>query len=258
MEFQGRAAPLGQDGFVRSADELAIDAAKLWAVMEVEARSCGYLTDRRPVILFERHKFHAQTDGRYDRLASEISNRVAGGYGRAGSAQYDKLYQAIRLDEDAALSSASWGLGQIMGFNSKLIGYQSVQDMVTAMCASEENQLRAMTDFILVNGLDKYLRVGDWASFARNYNGPKYHINQYDARLNGAHRKYSSGPLPDLKVREAQILLSYLGYSPGQIDGWFGKFTRAALNAWRTTHGRREVEVLTEDDVKGLWSDLTD
>jgi len=143
-----------------------------------------------------------------------------------------------------------------MGFNFHMIGYSSVEGMVTAMSTSEENQIIAMSDFIIASDLAKYLRVSDWSSFARGYNGANYSINQYDARLNSAHRKYRSGPLPDLKVREAQILLSYLGYNPGPIDGWFAKLTRNALNEWRTSRGRREAEILTDDDVRDLWEDV--
>jgi hypothetical protein len=40
-----------------------------------------------------------------------------GCYGPRGASQYDRLNRAILKDRTAALQSASWGLGQIMGMN---------------------------------------------------------------------------------------------------------------------------------------------
>ena len=73
------------------------------------------MPDRRPQILFERHIFHRLTDGKFD--DGQISDPAAGGYGARGAAQYDRLALALAKDADAALQSASWGIGQIMGMN---------------------------------------------------------------------------------------------------------------------------------------------
>lgn len=253
LDFRGNGLPLSKQSFARSADALGVDAAKLWAVVEIEARSCGFLNDRRPVILFERHKFHEQTSGRFDDRAPDVSHRKPGGYGKGGQFQYSRLEKALALDQEAALSSTSWGLGQVMGFNFQIAGFQSVETMVLEMCRTEESQIVGMVNFIIENGLHKYLQVGDWVSFARGYNGSRYYINQYDVRLNSAHQKYRIGPLPDLKIREAQVLLSYLGYDPGPVDGWLGKQTLIAMNSWRENHGKDDDDVITDDDVDQLW-----
>jgi hypothetical protein len=43
----------------------------------------------------------------------------------------------MTFDEQAALESASWGLGQVMGFNAKTAGFADVHAMVDAMVAGE-------------------------------------------------------------------------------------------------------------------------
>jgi hypothetical protein len=243
--FIGEGRALNSETFSDAANTLGVDAAKLWAVVEIEAKRCGFLPDRRPVILFERHKFHEKTKGKYSANHPNISNQVAGGYGAAGAHQYDRLTAATKLDREAALWSTSWGLGQIMGFNAKVAGFPDMETMVEDMCASENAQLLGMSRFILKNGLDKALRIGDWTTFARHYNGERYYINKYDDRLRGAYQKFSTGPMPDIEVREAQLLLTYLGHDPGLIDGWFGSNTRRALNSFQAKVGLPETDELS-------------
>jgi hypothetical protein len=112
--------------------------------MKTFATGCGYLSDRRPIILFERHIFHHQTTGVYDESNPSISSAVPGGY-RGGAAEYERLQEAMMLNEHAALNSVSWGIGQIMGMNSGLVGFQSVESMVAAMVDDEDAQLGEMT-----------------------------------------------------------------------------------------------------------------
>lgn len=252
LEFIGEGRALNSETFGGAAEMLGVDAAKLWAVVEIEAKRCGFLPDRRPVILFERHKFHEKTKGKYSTENPEISNEESGGYGAGGAHQYDRLAAAINLDRDAALWSTSWGLGQVMGFNAEAAGFSNMETMIEEMCTTENAQLVGMTRFILKGGLDQALRVGDWTTFARKYNGKRYYINKYDDRLRGAHQKFSTGPLPDLVVREAQLLLNYLGYDPGIVDGWFGSNTARALNSFRSKAGLPETKELTPADLKHL------
>ena len=242
MSFQ-KGKPLTQDAFEEASELLGVEAAKLWAVMEVEAKRCGFLEDRRTVILFERHKFHERTGGRFAEH-HQISNPQAGGYGRAGAHQHVRLEEAMALDSEAAIWSTSWGLGQVMGFNAERAGFEGQEHMVELMSASEDAQLLGMVRFILSEDLDKSLRTGNWTGFASRYNGRNYRKNQYDERLRGAHQKFSTGPLPDILARECQLLLTYLGYDPGPIDGWFGPSSQRALNSFQRSRGVDE----TDDD----------
>jgi len=235
--FEGKGRPLTDDGLAHARRALGVDLATLWAVMTVETRGCGFLPSRRPVILFERHIFHRITDGRFDAHAPDLSNPRAGGYGAGGEAQHERLARALALDRRAALESTSWGLGQVMGFNARHAGYRSVETMVRAMTLGENSQLKAMIGFIRSNGLATLLKRRDWKEFARLYNGADYQRNKYDERLALAHARYAAGPLPGLSVRAAQMYLTFLGYSPGAVDGWFGTNTQKAVQQFQQAQG---------------------
>jgi len=237
LEFTGDGLPMSADGLGKGCDRLSIEAADVWTVLTVETKGCGFLPDRRPQILFERHIFHRETGGAYDETAPEVSNASAGGYGPGGAHQYDRLAQAIRLDRTAALRSASWGIGQVMGFNSTAAGYSDVETMVAAMVASEDEQLDAMLGCLASNRMDSVLRAHDWTNFARAYNGANYAINQYDVRLAAAYQQFATGLLPDLTTRAAQLYLTYLGYHPGPVDGRLGRMTRSAVTQFQQDQG---------------------
>jgi hypothetical protein len=246
-QFRDKALPLNQEGVAEVVERLQVTVAELWAVLNVETRGCGFLADRRPMILFERHIFSRETAHQFDISYPDISNRNSGGYGAGGDAQYERLYRALALDRKAALRSTSWGIGQLMGFNAEISGYAGVEEMVAAMTISENHQLLGMAGEITSNRLDRALRAHDWAAFARGYNGPAYAKNSYDTRLAAAYQKYTLGPLPDLVVRAAQIYLMYLGYHPGSVDGVSGRFTRSALNEFQEQQGLPVTAEINED-----------
>lgn len=235
MEFRNLGRPFSEDGMSRTCDALGVDGPAVWAILTVETAGFGFFEDRRPRILFERHFFHRLTKGRFDAGNPDISSKTPGGY-LVGTREYSRLEKALALDEDAALKSASWGVGQVMGANHLVAGFASVQAMVGEMVRDENAQLLAVAKFIKGNRFDGALRRGDWTAFARGYNGPGFKKNQYDLRLAAAHAKYLTLE-PNLKLRTAQAALSYLGLAPGAIDGLQGRFTRAALIAFQTREG---------------------
>jgi hypothetical protein len=238
MPFQGAAYALSSDGLARVANSLGVFGPEVWTVVAVETSGCGYLPDRRPQILFERHIFHKLTGGRFD--DASISDPTPGGYGAPGAHQYDRLGVAITKDRNAALQSASWGIGQIMGENYAAAGFQSVDEMTEAMSQSEDVQLMAMGKFLISAGLDTPLRAHNWPSFARGYNGSNYAINRYDIRLNGEFQKFSVSGLPDLTVRATQQYLIYLGFHPGPVDGIAGEQTFSALAQFQIQQGLKD------------------
>jgi hypothetical protein len=236
-DFAANGTPLSSQGFADAGAGLGVGAAELWAVMSVETSGCGFLPDRRPKILFERHLFSRLTNGQFDADDPDVSNPSPGGYGPGGAHQYDRLAAAIQLDRSAALQSASWGLGQVLGQNFQTAGSADVETMVQEMVDSEDGQLKAMMNFMKSNGIDRPLAEHDWTGFARRYNGPNFAANNYDGLLRDAFQRFSAA-LPDLQVRQAQILLMYKGFSPGTIDGLAGRHTTEAISGFQTSIGR--------------------
>jgi hypothetical protein len=224
---------------------LGVDQPAVWAVLSVETHGFGFFQDRRPQILFERHIFHRQTDGRFDADNQDISNAKTGGY-LFGPREYGRLGKAIALDRAAALKSASWGIGQVMGFNFQVAGFSDVEAMVAAMVQDEDNQLKAMAGFIRGCGLAAALQKANWAAFAKGYNGADYQKNDYDTRLAAAHAKYRT-LLPDLTLRSAQAALLYLGLDPGPVDGLRGRRTCSALTQYQQRCGLPATGELDQD-----------
>ena len=235
MRFWGEGLPFDGIALDEVCDLLGVGPAEIWAVLSVETRGFGYFFDRRPQILFERHVFSRITRGVHDADRRGVSNRVPGGY-RRGAGEYDRLAAAMQLDAEAALMSASWGIGQVMGFNHVLVGYSDVEAFVRAMVADEAKQLMAMATFISTEGLASPLRRHDWRTFARGYNGPAYARNEYDKRLASAHARMQRA-LPNLRLRRAQVALFFLGLDPGPIDGLSGRLTRGAIGEFQHRRG---------------------
>lgn len=178
------------------AKDLGVELAVIKAVNEVESSGQGFSGDK-PKILFEGHIFWRQLkkhglnpnehkEGNENILYSSWTRQHYFG----GVREHERLQNAIKIHENAALETASWGLFQIMGFHWESLGYKSVKDFVRLMNKSEGEHLKAFGRFILVNNLTKYLKSKDWAGFARRYNGPGYKSNKYDEKLARAYEKY--------------------------------------------------------------------
>jgi hypothetical protein len=255
MDFVGKSAPLSSDGFDAAMDTLGTRAGEVWAVLSVETAGCGFFADRRPQLLFERHLFHRKTNGAFDATHPAISSLVPGGY-LGGPREFDRLAEAAALDRRAALESASWGIGQVMGGNAAIAGFVDVESMVAATVDGEDAQLSAAAAFIAAEGLGVPLAAHDWAAFARGYNGPGFMKNQYDVRLAGAFAGFSAGVMPDLAVRRAQVLLLFAGIDPGRIDGINGKRTRSAAARFRKLEGLPVSDEIDADLLAALEAGL--
>ena len=237
IDFVGPGRPFTEKSVGDAADLLGVDTHTILAITEVETAGCGFLADRRPQILFERHIFHRLTGGRFDAICPGVSAPTSGGYREAGALQYQRLALAMRLDEEAALRSTSWGLGQTMGFNAGIVGYDSAAAMIADFLRGEDAQLLAIARLCKKRGLADELRAQDWTAFAHAYNGPKFSANNYDGKLTAAYRRLKNGKGFDLGVRTAQVHLRYLGFYSGSIDGIDGPATARALAKMQGRYG---------------------
>lgn len=190
--FKGRAKRIDDIDLPKIGATIGVGEDEIHAVMDVEAAGSGFDSQGRPRILFERHWFYRLLPD--SKRAKAVQEGLAvKKWSRAtyNKDQYALLARAMKIDEEAALMSASWALGQIMGFNYAKAGYKTVQDMIRAFMDDEENHLAAMVNFIKSAKLDDNLRNHDWAGFARGYNGSGYRQNKYDEKLAAAYRKWS-------------------------------------------------------------------
>lgn len=177
-------ASLSEEQLVEAARALKCETAAVKAVVKTELGvRTAFDEQGRPTILYERHYFHRLTGGKYSKDHPDISNAVAGGYGKF-SEQYPKLEKAMKLDKAAALKSASWGAFQIMGDNHVSAGFATVDEFVAAMKTSVKRQADAFVAFVKNDSvLTTALRDKSWAAFAKRYNGPGYAANAYDAKM---------------------------------------------------------------------------
>lgn len=197
MDFTGAARKLEPSEIDQIAADLGVEPAAFRAVIMVEAAGSGFDKAGRPKALFERHHFYKHLKDAPILQANAEAEGLAypkwgtKPYPKGSDAVYAEIERACAIDEEAALLSTSWGLGQIMGSNYKLAGCASVHAMVSEACESEAGQVRQMASFIRKSGLQDELVAKNWAGFAKGYNGPQYAQNKYDEKLAAAYAKFA-------------------------------------------------------------------
>ena len=77
------------------------------------------------------------------------------------------LCAKAKLSVEPALQSASWGMGQVMGFNYDVARYKSAANMIQAMVRNEDAQLAAMAGYLRANGVADKLIKKDWTALRR-------------------------------------------------------------------------------------------
>ena len=194
---------LTEDDYVRAARKTDLEISVVKTVTAVEALQFGFYNNGLPITLFERHVFYQQLckyrgDDFANKIAdrySDICNPSSGGY-TGGKSELQRLDRARSIDEDCALLSASYGLFQIMGFNYRQAGYKTVNEYYEAICVSEDNQLDAFVNYLLLDkdkSLLTNLKKKDFTAFAKEYNGPGYkkHKEPYDVKMQRIYKELS-------------------------------------------------------------------
>jgi peptidoglycan hydrolase-like protein with peptidoglycan-binding domain len=226
-----------------AADTYSVPVPSVKTVIKVEANGDGFLPDGRPKILFEAHHFGKRTGYQFNDSHPLIS---VGSWAQArvlylgGPAEYDRLGQAKSLNETAALESASWGAGQVMGFNWKALGFSSVQEFVKHM-ATAAGQMDAMMRYCKVNNLLQHMRrfpdMEACRAFAAGYNGSGA-VDVYGPKLAEAFAEASGAPRTTLKRGDrgddVKAMQAALGIKP---DGDFGPGTEVAVRLLQADQG---------------------
>lgn len=173
---------------------LGCSVAAIKAVFLVEAPRGGFNPDDSPVTLFEGHKFHAYTDGLFDKSHPTLSfpKWTRQHYGKGWEEEKVRLNKAVSLDREAALMSTSWGRAQIMGFNYGMVGFVTLQAFINAMFTSEAEHLKAFCSFVKARKLTQHLRDLNWDAFALGYNGSGYKLNQYEIKMANAYNLFDA------------------------------------------------------------------
>lgn len=180
---------------IAAAQANGMNPAALLAVVEIESGGQLLESDKiTPRFLFERHVFYRELKKlQPKKLDAAISAGLAiPKWSRA--TQYDDqgkskdrlalIARARKIDEECANRSASWGLGQTMGFNAEGLKFKSATAMVAYLETSGiPAHVDCMVREIKRRRLQTKLQALDWAGFARVYNGAGYAQNKYDTRL---------------------------------------------------------------------------
>lgn len=160
------------------AGKFGIEYKVLCAVLKVESAGRGFSKDGKIKIQFEPYHFRKHTN---IRIENGVQNQKI---------EYEAYFKAVNINEEAAMLSTSWGLGQVMGFNHKRAGHKTVQEMVLIFNSSEYYQLEGMLNFIKSNKkMFAALLNRKWDIFAYYYNGKYYKRFNYDEKLEKAYNQ---------------------------------------------------------------------
>lgn len=184
---------LTDEDFKIVADELGVEVAAIKAVVKIEAGSKlqGFWAPGVPVANYAGELFSKYS------AKTKATRKIADGTvpeGLTGQAlrEWTSLVNARKKNADAADMGTYWGMFQIGGFNYKLCGCESVEEMVEKICESEFSQLEIFSIFIRNSGMLESLRKKDWATFARKYNGPSYAQRGYHTRMAKEYANFKS------------------------------------------------------------------
>jgi hypothetical protein len=179
----------------RLSDLLSIPVDVIIGVLVAESGGAAFGADGRMIIRFENHIFwrywgrsnaalfdqHFAFDRtsplrawRNHQWRPDANSDWISFHGNQ-SLEWQVFTFARNLDETAAMLSISMGAPQIMGFNFKRLGYESVQQMFERFSNSAHAQIIAIFDFVkgatATSPAIQALQRRDYITFASIYNG---------------------------------------------------------------------------------------
>jgi hypothetical protein len=182
--FNTRGAYIAQQAAAYGISEA--DAA---AVLQIESGGKAFSVQGRPITRFENHIFwsqwgreHQETFNQHFQFSREGQAWTGHRWRSDPNGEWQDFHGsqvgenqvldfARTLDDTAALKSASYGAGQVMGFNHQLLGYDSPQTMYEAFNGGVQAQLDGMFSYFENTAALAALKRGDYTGFASSYNG---------------------------------------------------------------------------------------
>lgn len=251
--------PTNREDIERAAERGGIDPRSMVALGLTE--SDGRVTwpvgmDEKPPIRPEVHVFYRelknfpslQQQAVREGLAHPKRNGVK--LPRSYAGRYEFYERMAKIHSEAAAASTSWGWGQVMGFNYKMLGLTSPTD-VAQKADTVEGQTELVVGYLEETGLTPFMNnlpsKSSAERVAKGYNGPAWRKNDYANKLISNWKRAGTGSNePAGKDTTAlQNSLKLLGYNPGAIDGINGSATRAAVREYQRDNG------LVPDGVAG-------
>ncbi len=186
-----RYSKLSDEDFRIVAEELGVEVAAIKAVVSIEAGANmkGFWAPGVPVINFDRTMYNRFRSKAKDKSGAKGEKVPAGLTGYA-LREWTLLINARKVNAQGANMGTFWGMFQIGGFNYKLCGCESVDEMVRLMSYSELQQLELFATFITNTGMLADLKNKNWSGFARKYNGASYARRGYHTKMAKAYAKF--------------------------------------------------------------------
>lgn len=191
-DAETRYETLTDEDFAIVAEELGVEVAAIKAVVRIEAgaKLQGFWAPGVPVANYAQslfNKYNRKVKGRKIKDA-----KVPEGLKGYALREWTSLTNARKINADAADMGTYWGMFQIGGFNYKLCGCKSVEEMVAEVSESEFSQLEMFAVFIRNAGMLNALKNKDWRAFAKIYNGPSYAKRGYHTRMAKEYAKFKN------------------------------------------------------------------
>lgn len=150
------------------AQRSGMDPAALAAFIEVESGGKGFAEDGKILIQFE--PVWMKRIAPYTPSGSWSVNKVD-----VQSREWIAFNDAFSKNQNAAMQATSIGLGQIMGFHYKRLGYATAGAMWDDAKKGLEQQVQQIAKFIATDPkLSSALKAKDWHKVATIYNGAEY------------------------------------------------------------------------------------
>lgn len=149
--------------------QFKFEPAALAAFIEVESGGKGF-DDKTGKIIIQFEPVWMKRLSPYAPSGAWSVNKVD-----IQSKEWIAFNDAFKKDANGAMEATSIGLGQIMGFHYKRLGFATVGAMWDDAKKGLENQIEQIAKFILTDKKLLFaLKTGDWHTVASIYNGASY------------------------------------------------------------------------------------